>query len=336
MVQLLDVTLRDGGYCNDFQFDSQAARQIVQSLYKARLDYIEIGYRKGPEKGAKGLGTTAVTDRAYMLSLREAAPEAKLVVMLHPHNIEERDLAELQEIGISMVRVCIRADRVEQGLATVRAAKQFGLLVSANFVRVTYLHPRTIAAYMQQAEAAGADLVYFADSNGNMVPEQVRQFTQLFKIAVDVPVGFHAHNNLTLGLGNTLAAIDAGIDIVDASLRGMGRGAGNLSTEVYVSYLERMGVVHPYDLVEVLQAAEYLEGNGMRQPQVLETRDLLFGMANFSGDFTKPVMQEAVDQAVPWQKLAYDLSKHKPTAPEPATIRHVAAALKQQSGVRAL
>ncbi|AMA73434.1 MULTISPECIES: hypothetical protein [Aneurinibacillus] len=328
MVKLLDVTLRDGGYTNSFQFEQQVAIDIVDSLHQAGIDYIEIGYRNGPEEGPTKLGLSARVNRDYIHAIRTHVPGAKIVVMLHPHNISEQDLLELKEFNINVVRICIRSDNLQNGLSVIRSAKQQGLFVSANFVRVTYLSPLQIREWMLQAEAAGADWVYFADSNGHMVPDQVKEYAEIFKKVLQIPVGFHAHHNLSLGLTNTLAAIESGIDIIDASLRGLGKGAGNLPTEVYVSYLERMNIKHNYDLVSILKTAEYLENNVMHRPMYLTTRDLMFGMANFSNDFINPVMHEAATQDVSWQQLTLNLSKRKPIKPVFEEIKAVVADIK--------
>jgi len=328
MVKLLDVTLRDGGYTNSFDFQEDEAINIVKSLHESGVDYIEIGYRNGPEKGSSKLGISARVDHNYIQAIRSNVPDAKLAVMLHPHNVSKEDLTELKDKGISIIRVCVRADKILESLKTIAQAKKLGLYVSANFVRITYFERSEARDCMLAAQSEGADLVYFADSNGHMVPSQVREYTEFLKGFLDIPLGFHAHNNLSLALSNALVAIDSGIDIIDSSICGMGRGAGNLSTETFIAYLERSNVKHKYSLSNILNIAEYVEQNLLKNKSYASTRDLTFGMANFSSDFTMPILEESLKQDVGWEKIVLDLYKSHPQKPNLKDIQNIASKIK--------
>ncbi|WP_434752338.1 hypothetical protein [Paenibacillus amylolyticus] len=307
MAQLIDVTLRDGGYVNRFDFSLEAAKHIVSGLQKAGVDWIEIGYRNGPAKGTTGLGMTAATDDDYIAALKEFTPLSNLVVMFHPDNIQVEDLQSLKRLGVSLVRVCIRQDCLEEGLDTIRACKRIGLFTSANFVRITYFTSQELRQMTQKAEEAGADIVYFADSNGHLVPDQVKSIATILKSTLTIPVGFHAHNNLSLGLANTVAALELGVDWIDSSLRGMGRSGGNLATEVYAAYIERCFGVKNLKLVEVMEAAEFVQDKVLLSEHCTTPmiKDILFGLMNFSTDLKQSIMDASREYNVNWKQLAY-------------------------------
>lgn len=166
-----------------------------------------------------------------------------------------------------------------------------------------------------------------ADSIGNMIPEQVKRYVTYLKRFVKIPIGFHAHNNLQLALPNTLEALNNGIDYIDTSLRGMGKGAGNLPTEVYFAYLERTGKNHSIDYVKVLQAADYLDKHILKEPISIKNQDALFGMANLPSDFIQPIKAVAESKNIPWERLAYEIGKLCPSNPSIQTINHLAAQL---------
>lgn len=333
MAQLIDVTLRDGGYVNGFDFSLETAKHIVSGLQKAGVDWIEIGYRNGPAKGTAGLGMTAATDDDYISALREFAPLARLVVMLHPHNIQGEDLQSLKQLGVSLVRVCIRQDRLKEGLDTIRECKRAGLFTSANFVRITYFTSREIKQMTRRAEAAGADIVYFADSNGHLVPEQVKSIATVLKSALTIPVGFHAHNNLSLGLANTMAALESGVDWIDSSLRGMGRSGGNLATEVYAAYIERCFGTAGFKLVEMMDAAEFVQDEILVSEQYMTpmTRDILFGLMNFSTDLKQTIMDASLEHNVYWKQLAYGLGNYPPNQITSEDIAFTASQIRKNN-----
>lgn len=337
MAQLIDVTLRDGGYVNGFDFSLEAAKHIVSGLQKAGVDWIEIGYRNGPAKGTAGLGMTAATNDDYIAALKEFAPLANLVVMLHPHNIQAEDLQSLKSLGVSLVRVCLRQDLLEEGLDTIRECTRIGLSTSANFVRITYFTSQEIKQMTLKAEAAGADIVHFADSNGHLVPDQVKSIADVLKSTLTIPVGFHAHNNLSMGLANTVAALECGVDWVDSSLRGMGRSGGNLATEVFAAYMERCFGAARYKLIEMMDTAEFVQEEILLSEQYMTpmTKDILFGMMNFSTDLKQLIMDASLQHNVYWKELAYGLGTY-PRIKSPArTLLLLLPESKKQSGAAA-
>lgn len=330
MLRVIDVTLRDGGYKNAFSFTESDVLSLIQGLRQSGLHLIEIGYYGGPLGNGDHLGLTAHIQSELITKIKQRYPDVNIVVMLHPQKVDRDNLIRLKESGVDLLRMCIRMEEVEKGLATVREADEIGLRVSANFVRATTYSLKTLKDLMRQAEKSGAHLVYFADSIGNMIPEQVREYVSYLKRHISIPIGFHAHNNLQLALPNTLEALKHGIDYIDTSLRGMGKGAGNLATEVYFSYLERTGAPSSIDYMNILQAADYLDHYIAQEPVSLKNQDALFGMANLSSDCIEPIKEAAASQNIPWELLAYKVGKACPSNPNPQTIHHLATQLTAQ------
>ncbi len=295
-VKILDVTLRDGGYRNNFDFTEDQARVITTGLADAGVDLCEIGYCKGSFSPRNEHGLTSNVDALFIERIVQAAAgRIELAVMVHPRNITVDDFAMLKEQGVSMIRVCLRRDQLDEGLATLSLARDHGFSVSANVTHVTSQTPGSVLDTAVRAEGAGADIICCADSNGHMLPTEVHRLFSRLASRLMVPLGFHAHNNLSLALANASAAIEAGAEYIDTSICGMGKGAGNLHLSMLVAYLERVGISHGYDLVNIIELSEAtarsIPQNNMPSPLM----DIILGTYNFPFDVSQR-MRETIER----------------------------------------
>lgn len=284
-IKIIDVTLRDGGYRNDFNFTVDYAVSAITQMVEAGIPYCEIGYRNGSFVRKHEHGLTSAVDATYLRAAgKAAAGRIDLCVMVHPHNVDASDFDLMKEHGVSMIRVCLRRDRLEEGMATVKLAKAHGFQVSANITHVTTLAPGEISTMSLRAEDAGADVLVFADSNGNMIPSDVERLITRVSSRVLIPLGFHAHNNLSLALSNSVAAMDAGAEYIDASICGMGKGAGNLHLGVFVAYLHRARIRNDYDLVRTLHLSQVTADNVPASSLPVSLADIMMGTYNMPFD----------------------------------------------------
>jgi 4-hydroxy 2-oxovalerate aldolase len=238
--QLLDVTLRDGGYVNEWQFSLPSAVRIVAALAQAGVPFIELGYYR-PRLAENDPGTAGpkCCHGEYLRCITKVAGGARLVVMVHLPDVRLDDYTCLAEHGISLVRFILGTAGAPQLDRHIAAAHDAGLLCSVNLIRVSERSLASIIVKAREVESMGADWLYTADSNGGMLPEGVEEIYQVLSEKVRVPLGYHAHDNLRLALANSLAAVRGGARILDSSMGGMGKGAGNLVTELIASYLKR-------------------------------------------------------------------------------------------------
>ncbi|MBM9400790.1 hypothetical protein JUN65_04215 [Gluconacetobacter azotocaptans] len=284
-VQILDVTLRDGGYRNNFQFDVKTAVEIVGRLAASGVKLIEIGYYNGSFVRKREHGLTANVDKDYIDAVKEAASDAaSICVMVHPHNVTNEDLSFIASSGVHAIRVCLRDDNLRAGLTTIRAAKSLGLLVSANVIRISEVRASRIIRMAVASSEAGADIVCLADSNGAMLPHGVGRLVQQIASACDASVGFHAHNHLSLALANSIAAQENGAEYIDCAICGMGKGAGNLNVAMLVAYWERTGQTHTYELEGLLRSSHQVASMVPTCNQPHPLLDIQMGAYNLSID----------------------------------------------------
>lgn len=241
--QLLDVTLRDGGYVNAWQFPLPAALSIVTMLSRSGVPFIEVGYYRpraaaANGHGSAGAGLSSYCSGAYLEALAGARGGSQLTVMIHLQDVLPCDYGFLAEHGVSCVRFVVSTPELPPLGAHVEAAGAAGLRTSVNLIRASERTTRGIVAAARAAEALGVDWLYVADSNGSMFPERVGEVFRAVTGEVGLPAGFHAHDSLQLAFANSLAAVGAGGRLLDSSLGGMGKGAGNLVTELITAYLK--------------------------------------------------------------------------------------------------
>jgi 4-hydroxy 2-oxovalerate aldolase len=240
--QILDVTLRDGGYVNDWQFPIPNALAIVSTLAKGGMPYIEVGYYHPPHSSNNGSGhlsgPSAYCQHEYLEAVSRVRGNSKLGVMVHLNDVLPTDYTFLAEHDISTVRFVVPGSNIQQLEPHIDAARAAGLNVSVNLIRASQRSDENILLCARAAQDLGADWLYLADSNGSLFPDRVERIFRELREELDIRLGFHAHDSLHLAFANSLAAIRGGATLLDSSLAGMGKGAGNLVTELICSYFK--------------------------------------------------------------------------------------------------
>jgi 4-hydroxy 2-oxovalerate aldolase len=231
---LIDVTLRDGGYVNGHAWSLRDAASIVEAVDASGVSFIEVGYLREREPDVRRPAASCPDD--YLDCVWRAVTGAGLVVMVHPKDVSLVRLRELRDRGVSMVRMIVPHSDPYLVADYVGEAKRVGLLVSTNLTRVSEHDAVALAKSARKCEEMGADIVYLADSNGSLFPDDVRAKISAVAASCEIPVGFHAHDNLRMAFINACTAVDAGATGIDASLGGIGKGGGNLRLELVVAH----------------------------------------------------------------------------------------------------
>lgn len=256
-MQALDVTLRDGGNRNNFHFTAEHLQNILPMLDQSGIEFIEIGYRNGAIRPVPNLGSAGMCSKPYLLQCKACIKNAKIAVMAHPQNIDEVDLEELKELGVSLLRICILKGEASVASDVVKLAQKLGFITSLNVIHVSYYSEEELDRLVTELVHFGPDIIYFADSNGCLFPEQVAAIYKRYTRLYATNFGFHAHDNLGLAQANTIAALDEGVQFIDFSLAGMGKGIGNLKTEFFTAYLHALGI-KKYNLEKLLRSSNYV------------------------------------------------------------------------------
>jgi len=242
-MQLLDCTLRDGGYYTQWDFPQSLTNTYLESFNQLPVDWLEVGYRSPTLSGYYGeyfYCPTSVLENIRSISKK------KLVIILNEKDVRAEQAEEL--LGpckglIDMVRIAIDPANISRALLLAEQVKKMGFQTGFNVMYMsTWGERKDFASHLGNVKGL-ADVFYMVDSFGGVYPEDVVRTIELVRSHTDVPLGFHGHNNLELGLINTLTALDHGVEMLDATITGMGRGAGNLKTELLLTVLNARGLL---------------------------------------------------------------------------------------------
>jgi len=240
--QILDCTIRDGGYLNNWQFDKILVRETYRAVSKAGIDIIEIGFR-GMDKNfdRKKYGLWRFSDEDILRETINGIDGASLALMADFGKIDIDDFAKAKDSVVDMVRVAAHKDDLPDAVKLLEQIKEKGYQVSLNAMGYSNYTNSEKKKIIELLKKSNIDFIYVVDSYGSMFPGELKA---VFEPLLEIPkikVGFHSHNSLQMAFANTLEAIRCGVHIVDSTFYGMGRGAGNLPTEIIVLYMKLLG-----------------------------------------------------------------------------------------------
>lgn len=236
--EILDCTFRDGGYYTDWDFDENLVKQYINTVCDLPVRYIEIGYRNPPQRGYAGKHYYISSD--YLDNLIEAGIDSdRLCIMLDAKHVEPSGIKGLLDScrgKLGRIRLAIKPEEIRNGLILASEVKNLGFEVGVNIMYM-HDHDSLITAVKEISKSSEVvDLVTLVDSYGSCFPNQIRDEIEYVKSILPHKIGFHGHDNMHLAFANAISAITAGVDIIDSTILGMGRGAGNLKTELLLIY----------------------------------------------------------------------------------------------------
>jgi 4-hydroxy-2-oxovalerate aldolase len=300
--KILETTLRDGSYVISFQFTASDTAIIARHLEQAGFELIEIGHGVGLHASESGHGVAAETDEAYLRAAADTVKTAKFGMFAIPDIARLEDIDMAAEHGMGFIRIGTNVAESAKAEPFVARAKRHGMLVCANFMKSYAMEPKEFAEHVRLAQVFGADVVYIVDSAGGMLTADVERYFRAVQDVSDVALGFHGHNNLQLAVANSLVAVRLGAAIVDTSLQGMGRSAGNTPTEIFVAALSRTGVqlgINPLRVMDI--------GERFIKPLVgrngCESMDVVAGYAQFHSSYMGVIREFSSKYRVDPRKL---------------------------------
>lgn len=333
--RLTDSTLRDGSHALSHQFTVEQVRDVVRSLDAAGVPVIEISHGDGLGGSSFNYGFSRTDERELLRAAAEERRRSKLAVLLLPGIGVADDLVEVREIGVDVARIathCTEADISEQH---IKMAKRLGMEAVGFLMMAHMIEPAELLAQARLMESYGADCVYVVDSAGAMTIDAARARVGLLKQHLSCEVGLHAHNNLTLAVANSLAALDEGADQLDGCTTGLGAGAGNCPTEVLVAVCDRSGIPTGVDVLTLMDAAQDVVRPLRPEQGVIDRNGLLLGYAGVYGSFLLHAQRAAERFGVDAKDILLELGRRRVVGGQEDMIIDVAVELSKKAAVAA-
>lgn len=284
-IKVVDATLRDGGLVNDFFFDDKFTKALYKANVAAGVDYMEVGYKASKnmfDVDKFGKWKFCDEDAVWELVGGEKNEALKLAVMADVGRCDYKtDIVERSGSALDLIRVATYIHTMPQAIDMIEDAKRKGYEVTCNIMAISTAQETDLKVALEMLGKSPVDCIYIVDSYGSIYPEEMTRVVDIYKNAAEKygkKLGIHAHNNTQLAFANTIEACACGVDYLDATYSGMGRGAGNCYMESIIGFLHNP----KYNIFPVVQFIdEYI--NPLKRSGVVwgyDTQYLFTGILN--------------------------------------------------------
>lgn len=286
-VRITDTTLRDGSHAMAHQFTEEQVRSTARALDSAGVPVIEVTHGDGLAGSSFNYGFSLTSELRLIEAAAEEAKQARIACLLLPGVGTAEDIANAAAAGARIVRIATHCTEADISLQHFGLARELGLETVGFLMLSHMLDPAGLAAQARIMVDAGAECVYIVDSAGALVLSEAadRVAALAGEIGGDAQVGFHGHQNLSLGVANSLLAYHAGARQIDGSARGLGAGAGNAPTEILAAVFDHLGVETGIDVAAALATAEEVVAPYLRQQPITDRNSIVLGYAGVYSSF---------------------------------------------------
>ena len=330
-VALTDVTLRDGSHAMGHRISREQVVATVTALERAGISTIEVGHGDGLGGSSFNYGFSMAPEMDLIRAATETATRASISCVVLPGVGTVELMKEAADLGARTLRVATHSTEADIAIQHLELARDLGL-DAVGFLMLSHMtEPGELARQATIMAEAGAGCVYLADSAGAMLPGDAAARVSALRESLDpeVEVGFHAHNNLSLAIACSVAAIEAGASRVDGALAGLGAGAGNAATEVLAAVLDRVGIVTGIDVIAALEAAENAVRPWMDYEPRLDMGSVVLGYGGVYSSFLLHARRAAERYDVPMHEILLEAGRRSLVGGQEDVLIEIAVGLSR-------
>ncbi|MEQ1439045.1 4-hydroxy-2-oxovalerate aldolase [Fontimonas sp. SYSU GA230001] len=334
-IKVHDMSLRDGMHPKRHQITVEQMKTIAKGLDEAGVPLIEVTHGDGLGGASVNYGFPAASDEEYLRAVIPLLKQARVSALLLPGIGTVDHLKMAADCGVTTIRVathCTEADVSEQHISLGRkmGLDTVGFLMMAHMVE-----PAKIVEQALLMESYGANCLYVTDSAGYMLPDDVKARVGLLreKCKPETEIGFHGHHNLSMGVANSIAAVEAGARRIDCACGGMGAGAGNTPLEVFVAVCNRMGIATGVDVFKASDVAEDLVTPIMDFPVRIDRNSLTLGYAGVYSSFLLFARRAEQKYGISAREILLELGRKKMVGGQEDMIEDTALTMARERGL---
>ncbi|KRA31108.1 MULTISPECIES: 4-hydroxy-2-oxovalerate aldolase [unclassified Nocardioides] len=286
-VRITDTTLRDGSHAMSHQFTEQQVRHTVRALDAAGIQIVEVAHGDGLGGSSFNYGFSLTDEFDLIAAARDEASSAKIAVLLVPGIGTVDDLKRAHDAGAEVVRIATHCTEADVSVQHFKAARDLGMETAGFLMMAHRTSPESLAEQARIMVDAGCQCPYVTDSAGALLLNQAQaRFEALIdEVGDEAWVGYHGHQNLSLGVANSVLAYEAGVKQIDGSLCALGAGAGNSPTEVLGAVFDRYGIKTGLDVPALMAAAEEVVRPYLRRWPKMDRNAIVQGWAGVYSSF---------------------------------------------------
>jgi len=331
-ILISDPTLRDGNHAISHQLNVEQIAAYCIAADLAGVPIVEVGHGNGVGASSLQVGEAVIDDATALKTARQNLKKSKLGIHVIPGFATiNRDLKLAMDCGVDVFRIashCTEADITQRHISFCRNEGRtvFGVLMMSHMA-----DKEVLAEEARKMQDYGAEAIILMDSAGNYLPQDVKEKVACLLQNIQIPVGFHAHNNLGMGIANSITAVESGATLLDGCSRGFGAGAGNAQLEVLVAVLHRLGYETGIDLYKVLDASDLAEKQLMKVVPTISSTSVVSGLSGVFSGFLKHVNRISAEFDLDPRDVFFELGKRRVVAGQEDLIIEVAKYLSSKN-----
>ena len=328
------MCLRDGMHARRHQLTLDEMVRLATAMDDAGVPLMQVTHGDGLGGSTRNYGFARHSNAEYIAAVAGAVKRARISVLLVPGLGTMAELKEAHEAGASSVHVATHCTEATVSPQHIAFARGLGM-DTTGFLMMA--HMNSAQGLLEQArimEEAGAQTIYVTDSAGYMLPADVTERVTVLRdgLKPETEIGFHGHHNLALGVANSIAAVAAGASRIDASVAGMGAGAGNTPLEAFVAVAERMGIVTDIDLFAIMDVADDIVVPMLDHPVRVDRESLTIGYAGAYSTFLLFARRAAERYGIDARSLLVEMGRRRMIAGQEDMIEDIAMTMAKQRG----